>query len=55
MLAGIIMTTARMIPMFTLVAGMGILVGMVSLAVYGAVASRRAESTVVVGAAENAN
>jgi hypothetical protein len=41
MLAGIIMTTVRMIPVVTLVAGLGLLVGIVSLGVYGAVTPSR--------------
>lgn len=41
MLGGIIATTIRMVPIVTLVMGLGILIGVVSLVVYGAFASRR--------------
>lgn len=41
MLEGIVATTIRMIPFVTLVAALGILIGMISLAVYGVFVSRR--------------
>lgn len=50
MLGGIIATTIRMVPIVTLVMGLGILIGVVSLVVYGAFASRR-EANEAIGVA----
>ncbi len=47
MLEGIVATTIRMIPFVTLLAALGILIGMISLAVYGAFASRREASATI--------
>ncbi len=45
MLEAIIMTTLRMIPVVTLFAALGLLVGIVTLAVVGAIASRRRQES----------
>lgn len=47
MLEGIVATTIRMVPFVTLVAALGILIGMISLAVYGAFVSRKEVDTAI--------
>ena len=53
MLGGIIATTIRMVPIVTLLMGLGILIGVVSLVVYGAFASRREANKAIGMAAQD--